>query len=74
MMEIQVQYCKGCDEFNLYLNGKKVETTHKRKQVNSGGHEAIAVLWEGIAIDKVEAQKTKPLVGPTIDDQGNLSF
>ncbi len=73
-MEIQVQYCKGCDDFNLYLNGKKVETTYKRRQVKSGTHEAIAVLWEGITLDKVDAQKTKSSISPTVDDQGNLSF
>ncbi len=72
-MEIQVQYCKGCDEFNLYLNGKKIETPNQRRELNSGSHEAIAVLWEGISIDNLEAQK-RSSGGPGIDDQGNLSF
>ena len=73
VMNVQVQYCKGCDDFNLFLNGKKIEMSYKRTDVNQGKHNATAILWEGIDVDDTK-EINHIQDRPAVDDKGNLRF
>ena len=71
-MDIQIQHCEDCDDFNIFIDGIQIKKPYKKWKVGDDQHKGITVLWKNISNENSKLKN--PGNEPYLDSDGTIKY